>query len=210
VGTARQRLLPIERASLLLLIRHAHTSAVGTSLSGRTDNVPLSEQGRQQLVALCQALRGVRIDAVYSSPLERARATAQAVADERELTINLRDELLEVDFGEWTGKTFVELEALPEWQAFNRRRSAAQIPGGEHATAIVARATRALEAIARGHPGETVAAITHAEVIRSAVLHYQRRSLDLYHEIDVPPASITEIRLSAKGAEVLSVGRSSA
>jgi broad specificity phosphatase PhoE len=55
-----------------------------------------------------------------------------------------------------------------------------------------------------------VAAITHAEVIRSAVLHYQRRSLDLYHEIDVPPASITEIRLSAKGAEVLSVGRSSA
>jgi probable phosphoglycerate mutase len=179
VGTARQRLLPTERASLLLLIRHAHTSAVGTSLSGRTDNVPLSEHGRQQLVALCQALRGVRIDAVYSSPLERARATAQAVADERELTINLRDELLE-------------------------------IPGGEHATAIVARATRALEAIARGHPGETVAAITHAEVIRSAVLHYQRRSLDLYHEIDVPPASITEVRLSAKGAEVLSVGRSSA
>lgn len=194
-------------APLLLLIRHAHTSAVGSSLSGRTDNVPLSEHGRQQLAALCYALRGVRIDAIYSSPLERARATAQALADERGLTVSLRDELLEVDFGEWTGKTFVELDALPEWQTFNRRRSSAQIPGGEHAVEIALRATRTLEAIQRAHPGETVAVVSHAEIIRSAVLHYQRRSLDLFHEIDIPPASVTEVRLSAKGAEVLSVGR---
>lgn len=209
-GTARQQAVQPTAETLLLLIRHAHTAAVGTSLSGRAANVPLSVLGRQQLRDLREALREVRIDAIYSSPLERARATAQALAHERQLVVCCRDELLEVDFGEWTGKTFAELDAIPEWHTFNVRRSVAQIPGGEHAVEFALRATRALEAIRRAHSGETVAVVSHAEIIRSAVLRYRRRSLDLYHEIDIPPASVTRVRLSASRAEVLSVAGSSA
>jgi probable phosphoglycerate mutase len=193
--------------TIVLLIRHAHTAALAVSLSGRSADVPLSVLGGRQLLELRAALHGARIDAIYSSPLERARTTAQALADDRGLVLGLSDELLEVDFGEWTGKTFAELDAIPEWQLFNLRRSVAQIPGGEHAQAIAVRATRALETIRRAHPGETVAVVTHAEIIRSAVLRYWDRSLDLYQEIDIPPASVTRVRLSVKSAEVSSVGR---
>jgi probable phosphoglycerate mutase len=113
--------------------------------------------GKEQLRDLCTVLYDVRIDAIYSSPLERARATAKAIAERQSLAVHVRDDLSEVDFGEWTGKTFAELEGTPEWRRYNRYRSTAQIPGGEHPATLAARATRALDDIQRVHPGHTVA-----------------------------------------------------
>ena len=206
-GTARQQFGRLVTATTLLLIRHAHTAATDVSLSGRALNVPLSPLGKEQLRDLCTVLYDVRIDAIYSSPLERARATAKAIAERQSLAVHVRDDLSEVDFGEWTCKTFAELEGTPEWRRYNRYRSTAQIPGGEHPATLAARATRALDDIQRVHPGHTVAVVSHAEVIRSAVLRCLRRSLDLYHEIEIPPASMTEIAFTANGAQVMSVGR---
>jgi probable phosphoglycerate mutase len=200
-GTARQ-----QQSTTLLLVRHAHTSATGVSLSGRAADVPLSLHGRAQLRDLCAALHQIPIAAVYSSPLERARATAEALAEARSLIANLNDDLVEVDFGEWTGRMFAELERSPEWQTFNRCRSTTQIPGGEHPAAVADRAVRALDAIQRAHPGQTIVVVSHAEIIRSAVLRYLGYSLDLFCEIHIPTASITRVVFEANDACVVAVG----
>jgi probable phosphoglycerate mutase len=190
----------------MLLIRHAHAAGTDTSLAGRAANVALSPLGQQQLTTLRAAVRDISIAAIYSSPLERARQTANAVAAEHSLAVEAYDELIEVDFGEWTGRTFQELEELAAWRMYNRSRSTTQIPGGEHPSAVARRATRALEALHRRHPGETIAVVSHAEIIRSAVLRYLGYSLDLYHELEIPPASITKIAFTTNGPTVVAVG----
>jgi broad specificity phosphatase PhoE len=104
-----------------LLVRHAHVDAVGNSLAGRRDGVHLSEQGRREAAELARWLAGERIDRIYSSPLERARETAAELADGRTLRVEPTAQWTEFDFGEWTGRSFAELDGDPRW----RRQGAA-------------------------------------------------------------------------------------
>ena len=188
-----------------LLVRHAQTDAVGRYLAGRRAGVSLNAEGRSQLAALRARLADVPLDAIYSSPLERALETAAAIARGSGLAIYERDDLQEVDFGEWTGRTFTELAASPAWQAYNRARASAEIPGGESPRALTARICGALEQIRRLHPGGTVAIVSHAEPIRALVLACRGLSLDVFHATEIEPASITTLRIPAHGAVDVSV-----
>jgi probable phosphoglycerate mutase len=190
---------------VVLLIRHAHTHAVGRFLAGRDGDVPLSTKGLQQAEHLRDSLAGVTIHAVYSSPLRRAVATAEPLARDRGRSVTVRHDLQEVDFGEWTGLSFPELERQPRWRAFNERRSSVSVPGGESMDALSARIVGALDAVRRNHPDERVAVVTHAEVIRAAVLTYRGISWDRFHEIDIAPASVTTVILSRSSARILTV-----
>jgi broad specificity phosphatase PhoE len=192
------------RTTTVLLIRHALTSAVGRYLAGRTD-IPLSSEGRDQLRELCMYLRDTRIHAIYSSPLERTLATARALASERDVRVDIRDDLLEVDFGEWTGQSFESLDRLPGWRTYNSSRSTAEVPGGENAMALKRRIARVLADIRDCHPGQTAAIVSHAEIIRSAVLHSLGLSPDRFHQVDIAPASVTTLALRDDGVEVLTV-----
>jgi probable phosphoglycerate mutase len=194
----------IERTSILLL-RHAHTDAVGRYLAGRAPGVPLSPQGRAQAQLLRDALDGTSIDAIFSSPLERAVHTALPLAVGRGLEVLIDDDLLEADFGDWTGRTFAELERLPEWRRYNRERSTAQVPRGEAPAALTRRIVTAVERIAALHPGGRIVAVTHAETIRAAVVHYRGLSLDRFVEIEIEPASMTTVLVGRGTAHVESV-----
>ena len=187
-----------------LLVRHAHTDAVGRYLAGRRPGLSLNEEGRTQLVSLRARLADLPLDAIYSSPLERAIETAAAIARGRGLAIYERDDLQEVDFGDWTGRTFDELAPLSAWQTYNRARASAEIPGGESPRALTARICGALEQIRRMHPCGTVAIVSHAEPIRAAVLAYRGLSLDLFHTTEIEPASITTLRIAPDGAVAVS------
>lgn len=151
--------------------------------------VGLTEPGLEQARTLAETLKNHAIHAIYSSPLERARATASPLAAARDLPIRIEPGLNEVEFGDWTGLTFEELERRDDWQAFNARRGAAHIPGGESPAASQARIVATLGGIQLAHPGETVVAITHADMIRYALLHAAGAPLDDVHTIKVPPAS---------------------
>jgi broad specificity phosphatase PhoE len=178
-------------SATILLLRHGHTEAIGRYLAGRTPGLGLSEAGRGQASALVARLSGQPIVALYSSPMERCLATMTPLARARGLEIRLDPDLIESDFGEWTGRRFQDLETLPEWQAFNARRATASVPGGESAPAVQARVVAAVERIRRAHPGGTVVVCSHADPIRYALLHARSLPLDLVHEVTVPPASIT-------------------
>ncbi len=189
----------------ILLIRHGHTDAIGRRLVGRAPGVHLTDQGRAQAERLPALLRPLCIDHIVSSPLERALETADPLARARALTIAVDEGLTEVDFGAWTGMTFDDLSRLPEWQRFNAQRASADVPGGEAPVLLQTRIVAALERLRARHPGETIAAVSHADVIRAAVLSYAGASLDMVYRIEISPASITAVVFTAGGPRILYV-----
>jgi probable phosphoglycerate mutase len=193
------------RRTVVLLIRHAHTDAVGEWLAGRNDDVPLNQVGRAQAERLRARLTSIDIGAVYSSPMQRAIETAGPLARERGLRILPNLDLTEIDFGEWTGERLSALDADPRWARFNRLRSMAAIPRGERAVDVQARVVRALEEARTKHPNATVAFVTHCDVIRLAILHVAGAPIDFIHRFEVAPASITAVSLGDDDASLLYV-----
>lgn len=180
-------------STTILCIRHALTDAVGVRLTSRLPGIALSPVGVRQTQQLRERLRTVTLAAVYSSPMERAVATAEPLARDRLMHVQIIDGLTEVEFGDWTGLTFAELDRKPEWQRFNSDRGTAAVPGGETAADVQRRMVATLISLASRHPGETIAAVSHGDVIRNAVLHAAGTPLDLWHRFEISPASITAL-----------------
>src|SRR5207253_8830585 len=99
------------------LLRHGEHGLLGRVLAGRMPGVGMTERGRAEIAAAAERLAGEKIAALYSSPLQRTRETAEIVAAPLGLPIGFRDDLLELDFGEWTGATFDSIRADPPRQA---------------------------------------------------------------------------------------------
>jgi broad specificity phosphatase PhoE len=167
--------------------------------------VALSSEGLEQAAIVADLLGTLPIAAVYSSPRERAWYTARDIADPHELKPQLLEGLDEIDFGEWSGRSFAELEGDDQWQQWNEARSVARCPGGESMDEAVARAVRAIEAVAASHHGETAVAVTHCDIIRGVIAHYLGLSLDNILRFDVEPASISTIKISRWGGRVRSI-----
>jgi len=179
----------------LLLVRHGLNDYVGRALAGRTPGVHLNDEGHAQAGRLAARLASLPIAAVYSSPLERAVETAQPIAAARSLELHLCEAAMEIDFGEWTGRTIAELDGDPLWQRFNTERSTTRAPGGELMAEVQARMAGGIEAIRAAHPGETVLLVSHADAIRAALAHYAQVSLDAIGRFEIRPASVTTLRL---------------
>src|SRR3954468_14411682 len=109
-----------EVATTLYLVRHAAHDRVGDTLCGRMAGVTLGPDGARQANRIAQRLAEKSIAAVFSSPLERAIATAEPIARRLELSVQVADALNEIDFGTWTGRRFEALAADPGWTAWNR------------------------------------------------------------------------------------------
>lgn len=93
----------------IILVRHGQTKWNSEGrVQGRTD-IPLNARGMAQAEAVGEWLSGRKIDAVYASPLMRAHDTAKAIADRQGICVRLLDEMIEIDFGLWEGKTSREL-----------------------------------------------------------------------------------------------------
>ena len=186
--------------TMLLLIRHATCEQMSERLYGRTVTAPLSPVGREQAAQLAAQLSRDSLAAVYASPRERARDTASAIASPHRLPVRIAHSLDEVDYGGWSGRTFRELDRDAGWRAWNRDRESQVPPGGESIRAVQNRVLTQLRALGRLHAGSRVALVSHAEVIRSALLALRGWSASRYHEIDIAPASVTTV--FAHGADL--------
>src|SRR5512147_2024616 len=94
-----------------LLIRHAAPELVPNTLAGRTPGIPLSTQGQTQALRLAKRLAALPIDAVYSSPLERALRTAEPLAEHVRRDVQCCESFADIEYGEWSGKHFDELNS---------------------------------------------------------------------------------------------------
>jgi probable phosphoglycerate mutase len=172
----------------LLLIRHANTDAAGRRLTGWARGVHLNERGRREVGTLVERLEGVPIRAVYASPLERCRETAIPFARTRGLSVSARRGLLETDYGDWTGRTITDVRRTRAWRLVQHAPSRVRFPGGESLLEVQARAVAELERIAAAHPRDVVAVVTHADVVRLALMHYAGMHLDSLHRLHVDTA----------------------
>jgi len=179
--------------TLLLLVRHGETPTTGKVLPGRAPGLYLSERGRVQAELVAERLDGLPVDAIYSSPLERARETAEPAAVRSALEVNEEPGLLECDFGDWTGAALAELAALPQWQAVQQSPSTFRFPNGESFTEMQARMVGALEVLRTAHSGGAVVCFSHADPIKAAVADALGTHLDLFQRIVISPGSVSVI-----------------
>lgn len=153
-----------------LLIRHAQTIWNASSrIQGQADP-PLSDEGRDQCARLRERVKDAPIQRLYTSDLDRARRTAEAVAGDRERLEPILDpRLREVDLGEWEGATSASLETgWPDrYKAGLENPSWDLVPGGEGEAAFQAGVVSAMgEVLGGAGDSETIAVVTHIGVIR--------------------------------------------
>jgi broad specificity phosphatase PhoE len=116
---------------IILLIRHGENNFVGKRLAGRLSGVHLNDNGIKQAEAVANALCEAPIKAVYSSPLERAVQTAEPLAALLKLAVQIHPGLIEIDFGDWQGKTLKQLARTKLWKTVQHKPSEFCFPGGE-------------------------------------------------------------------------------
>ncbi len=195
-----------EKSTTVLLIRHGENEWTQShKLAGRTPEVHLNDYGRQQAEALGQRLAGIKLSAIYASPLERTMETAQAIAQPQGMEIRPHAGLLEVDYGEWTGAEIKNLAKTKAWSQIQYYPSGAGFPGGETMFAMQARFVQELNKLAAEHIGETIAVVGHADLIKAAVAHYLGVHFDLFQRIMISTGSITAISFSRMGPRILTV-----
>jgi broad specificity phosphatase PhoE len=177
-----------------LLVRHAAHDWLGRGLAGRKSGVSLNPQGWLQAEALVARLDRWTLDAICSSPQPRARETMVPLAGRRRLKVQVMDAFDEIDFGEWTGRTFDALRAdQPRWQQWCEHRGSATPPGGEALLEVCRRAVNGLEQLRQRYPDGCVLVASHGDVIKAVVAAALRMSLDDLERFDVAPASLTVV-----------------
>lgn len=189
------------------LLRHGEHNVQGKICAGRMPGVVLSQRGRTEAEAAARQLAGVDIAAIYASPLERTRETAQIVGRRLSLPVTILDDLAELDFGEWTGKTFAEIRKDPRWPAWASHRSLSRIPGGETMREVQRRVVEAIMEMREQHPDEAVVVVSHGDVIRAALVFALGMPLDFYGRIEVATASLSTVRIDANGVRVIAVNQ---
>jgi broad specificity phosphatase PhoE len=186
------------------LLRHAAHDDVGSYLAGRAPNVFLGPDGRAQALRLAERMRRETFAAIFSSPRERTQETALAVSAICQVgPVELREDLDEIDFGSWSGKTFVELNQDPAWRRWNEQRLVAITPSGESMEAVQKRVCGCMRELCRTHAGQTVVLVSHADIIKSAVCSVLGLAADGGFRFDIDPASISVLVMGDWGAKLL-------
>jgi probable phosphomutase (TIGR03848 family) len=183
---ASKKATPHHKPTTLLLVRHGQTPTTGQSLPGRAPGLHLSEAGHKQAAEVAERLASFpKIDAIYSSPLERTRETAAPLAKQRKQKVIIDKGLIECDFGKWTGGKLSDLMKLPEWKTVQGAPSTFRFPNGESFTEMQVRISTALDNIRLRHPGGVVVCFSHADPIKAALAHAMGTHLDLFQRIVV-------------------------
>ncbi len=212
---ARTKTTPLA-PTLVLLVRHGQTPTTGKVLPGRAAGLHLAEVGEQQAQRAAERIAQLtKVDAIYSSPLERARETAAPIAaalavkqravKQRAVKVHIDKGLVECDFGDWTGAELKALMKMPEWNTVQRAPSTFTFPNGESFTAMQNRIVGTIDRLRARHPGGVVVCVSHADPIKAAVAHAMGTHIDLFQRIVISTCSVSAIAYGMSAPVVLTV-----
>lgn len=181
----------------LILVRHGETIANRSFRYIGVSDEPLSEHGLAQARQLAEALSILPVNAVYSSPLQRAYRTAIPIAERLELEAQQLDALSECSFGAWEGLTRAQVLASSEeharhLQAWERDATIAP-PGGESFAEMQRRIVMAVEQLAPGHADQAIALVSHVGPIKVLLCTAMGAPLSSAFRIFLDPATISVI-----------------
>ena len=195
----------------VILLRHGRTAANATGrLAGRQRGVRLDEAGEGQVARAGERLAAVPLAALVSSPLERCKQTARAVAAAHPAPPEIATDrgLLEADYGDWQGRDLKELAKDSLWRTVQAQPSAVTFPGGESMRAMQARAVEAVRrrdaALEAEHGAHAVwVAVTHGDIVKSVLADALGMHLDAFQRLAADPASLSIIRYTPERPYVL-------
>jgi broad specificity phosphatase PhoE len=188
----------------IYLVRHGETDWNRLGLYQGTSDVPLNETGRGQAAALAKRLRAVQFDAIYTSPLRRARDTAEAVSQGRSLEPIELPELRELSYGLWQGRGSEprgRCDAGLEWR-WRFAPWSVRFPGGETLAEVEARAAAALRRIRAAHPEGTVLVCGHGHLNRVLLIHALGWPRERFWEIDQPNGECQVLEADESGVSL--------
>jgi probable phosphomutase (TIGR03848 family) len=186
--------------TLVLLVRHGLTATTGSVLTGWTPGIPLDDRGREQARALAARLAPVQLDAIITSPLERCRQTAEAIAatgEARPPAVAEDERFGECHYGDWTGQPLKRLAREPLWRVVQTPPGAARFPGPD-GESIMDMQHRAVSGVRDWNERLGAHAVylvcSHGDVIKSVIADSLGMHLDMLQRIQVDPCSLTAIR----------------
>jgi probable phosphomutase (TIGR03848 family) len=192
--------------TLVLLVRHGQTPTTGKLLPGRAPGLHLADVGREQAQRAAERIAALStVDAIYASPLERARETAAPIAAARGLKVQIDKGLLECEFGDWTGAELKKLMKLPEWGTVQRAPSTFRFPNGESFTEMQTRMVSAIDRLRAKHAGGVIVLVSHADPIKAAVAHAMGTHIDLFQRIVIGTCSVSAVAYGMGAPIVLTV-----
>jgi probable phosphomutase (TIGR03848 family) len=188
----------------VILVRHGRTTAnTAGVLAGRRKGVHLDEVGRQQAEATGARLASLPLAAVVTSPLERTRETAKAIAAAQTPAASPVSErgILECDYGSWSGRELKTLAKEELWRTVQAHPSAASFPDGESMADMSARAIAAVrrwdDRVTDEHGADAVwVAVSHGDIIKAVLADALGMHLDGFQRLVVDPASCSVVRYS--------------
>ena len=154
--------------TLIYLVRHGQTAWNREEIfRGRTD-VPLDETGLKQAELVGQYFSVMQIDAIYSSPLARAREPAQAIARLHNINVEPLEAMIDMSFGNWEGHAHQEIREIDAetYRQWVESPHLARLPGGESLDDVRVRSMAALEDLVRDHPGKNLVLVSHRVICK--------------------------------------------
>lgn len=204
--TAKSEATAAARPTTVLLVRHGQTPTTGKLLPGRAPGLHLAEEGVRQAERAGERIGELkRVDAIYCSPLERAKETAAPIGKAVGIRPKVDRGLLECDFGDWTGAELKKLMKLPEWRTVQKAPSTFRFPNGESFTEMQVRMVGALDRLRTRHPGGVIVCVSHADTIKAAMAHALGTHIDLFQRIVISTCSISAITWTTDGPIALTV-----
>ncbi len=189
--------------TVVYLIRHCQNDYVEQGkLAGRLPSVHLNAVGRKQAAWVAETLKTSRLQAVYSSPLERATETAEPIAAAQGLEVIALAGLSEINIGRWQGLSLRAARQRKLWPTIQHTPSLARFPEGESFLEAQSRIVETLETIRSKHSGAIVC-VSHADPIKLAVAHYVGMPIDSFQRLEIGPSSISELLVKDGSARLI-------
>ena len=183
--------------TLVHLVRHGLVENPRRLVYGRLPGWHLSAEGRAQAEAAARRLRGREVAALYSSPLERARETADVLAAALGAALTVRDDLTEATLAApWEGQpwTHVQDAHRARWETYlHRPLELVDVP--EPVAALADRMARAIRELAAAHPAAEVVAVSHGDPIKAGVLALTGGDLAALNRFYLPTGAIVSLRI---------------
>ncbi len=191
---------PESAVRTILLLRHGETAWNRERRVMGHENVPLSDAGRAQCERVGALLERWSVDRIVSSPLERARQSAEIIARCLDIEVETDERLAEVRFGRWQGKRYSEIIDDPEYHEFLKDPVGSPTPGGETIADVQRRGLAAIEE--RATPAARTLFVSHGDIVRSAICHFLAIPLAEFRRIRVDNCGLTAITEAAGRPEV--------
>lgn len=191
----------------ILLVRHGETEWNRERRIMGKEDVPLNETGQKQAYHMRSSLVNAPLDALYVSPILRAKETAEIIMEERELNPLFDSRLEEVDYGDWVGLTFEEAKEIPGYTPYFQRLNTPVAPNGETLFQVRDRAMDFMKELKGKHSDQTVMVVSHADWIKVVVMEFLGIPFENIWKFRIDNVSVSLVECNTFGDRVICINQ---